>query len=84
MILVDAELVNADHGEYILSFEKRTLLHWLTGGRWGHVKVIRFRGRCTVWYSYPAGVRVGTLEESWLSDIWTKLQWEKDGDRSKS
>lgn len=38
------------------------------------------RGSCTVWRYYPSGARCSTSTESKLSDIWTKLEWERGGE----
>ena len=36
----------------------------------------KYRGWCTVFHDADTGQRMGTLTESWLSDIVTKWRWE--------
>ena len=36
-----------------------------------------YRGGITVWHNVETGRRQGTLKESWLSDVYTKLEWER-------
>lgn len=53
----------------------------VTARKWfGYGKEItkRYRGGCTVWFSYPEGKRQGTGTEIWLSNIWEKSRWERD------
>ena len=43
----------------------------------------KYRGGCTVWYSYPNGNRCSTPTESWLSDVWTKICWDEAKKKEK-
>lgn len=57
-----------------------------------HIKVIdtydyiittnkgKYRGGVTVWHDAYTGKRQSSSKEKWLSEIWTKKDWELQGD----
>ena len=68
--MIETEWVG--NGDLLVSVKRKRF--WLFGPE----NTYRYRGQCTVWHHYPAGVRCGTLTESWLSGIWKKAKWEKE------
>lgn len=50
-----------------------TYLWWPRRG-----KVRKYRGSCTVWYTYPACNRCNLSEEMFLTRVWRKHQWMEE------
>lgn len=40
-----------------------------------------YRGGCTVWRNAETGERCSLTMELWLSDIWTKEKWRREGEQ---
>ena len=59
--LLSWEIPNEERSDMILKFSNGT----------------QYIGSCTVWYTYPEFRRCGTLTESWLSEVYTKIKFEE-------
>jgi|GEM_PF-6614331 len=58
VLSVSGKVVSASYVDGVLT------VHYNDGTR------DKYKGSCTVWYSYPYMRRCGTSEEMWLCNIW--------------
>lgn len=57
---------------HLSDYDEEITIHYSDG------TTSKYVGECTVWHSLPSYKRCGTMQESFLSDLWTYFKHNKE------